>query len=203
MNMQRGILILAGWLMLTGSALAQLNINTPWARVQVGQGTVIVQTPFVNVQVVRPVPAPLVMPPAVGQLPPGYIPPPQTTTPTTPTGPSNPPGYIPPPPGLGLPTDPGLTPPPPPKTQLTSSKKQPVVAAPTLQQFASTFQAVPGRHQVVIQHPMTGQPVEARFRLPNAQLRRIMVYPTEVCYDYGRDQVWLRFKSNGKVYVYD
>jgi hypothetical protein len=79
----------------------------------------------------------------------------------------------------------------------------PAVVVPTLAQFASSFQPQPGLHEVVLQHPATGQPVKVGFTLPSGTLRRVRLFRYRLAFDYGRHDVVLVFQRNGGVRVRD
>jgi hypothetical protein len=48
--------------------------------------------------------------------------------------------------------------------------------APTLDEFARTFQAKAGAYQVTIQNPVTGLATVVRFTLPEGTPRRVLVH---------------------------
>src|SRR5262249_49236923 len=71
----------------------------------------------------------------------------------------------------------------------------------TMQEFAASFQAVPGTHQVNVIHPVTGNPVLVRFTLPAGSPRRVQAGRRDVEFDYGRSAVEIRFEKDGTVKV--
>ncbi len=73
--------------------------------------------------------------------------------------------------------------------------------APTLAEFAAKFQPKPGRYELAIEHPFTGRPVQVSFTLPDGTPRRVKVYRRGVDFDYGRQQVSIRFLRGGDVRV--
>jgi hypothetical protein len=77
------------------------------------------------------------------------------------------------------------------------------VVVPTLAQFAAGFTPQPGRYEVVLLHPATGQPVKVAFTLPPGMPRRVRVFPYRLAFDYGRHDVVLVFQRNGGVRVRD
>jgi hypothetical protein len=68
------------------------------------------------------------------------------------------------------------------------------------QDFAKTFQPQAGAYQVVFVHPRSGQPVTASFVLPPGN-PRVYYVPTSLIFDYGRQEVEIRFQIGGKVRV--
>ena len=73
--------------------------------------------------------------------------------------------------------------------------------APTLDEFAKTFKPQPGKYEVVIQHPVTCDPVKVCFTLPEGCPKKVHVRPREIDFDYGRTDVSIRFIRNGSVRV--
>jgi hypothetical protein len=71
----------------------------------------------------------------------------------------------------------------------------------TLAEFASAFRPVPGTHQVLLVHPRTGRPVPVEFTLPPGVPRKVSVRRHELAFDYGRDEVTIRFGLLGRVRV--
>lgn len=166
---------------LASTAEAQVVVNAPFVRVQVGGG-VYVRAPFVNLFIPRRpivvVPAPVYvapMPQAVEAPPPGAEQPvPQPQPPSTPQQ-------------QPAPTT-AFSPPPPTRTQ------QP----PTLEQFASTFQPKAGSYQVNILSPVTNEPTQVRFTLPEGNPRQIHLRRNEIEFNYGfRHFVRIEFDNEG------
>ncbi len=158
------------------AARADVCVRTPWVTVQVGRGGVFVQAPGVTVSVPRAVP--LVMPPA----------PPPAAVPAPPAPPAAEPEAIPLPPPRPLPAEPA---------------PGPAAIVPTLAQFASSFTPQPGRYEVTLLHPATGQPVKVRFTLPPGTPRAVRVFRYRLAFDYDRRDVVLVFQRNGGVRVRD
>jgi hypothetical protein len=75
------------------------------------------------------------------------------------------------------------------------------VAAPTLAEFASAFRPQGGRHETVLLHPATGQPVKVGFTLPDGVPRKVRVFRYRLAFDYGRQTVALVFRRDGSVNV--
>jgi hypothetical protein len=168
-----------GLLVLTPAARAQVCVQTPWVTVRVGPAGVFVRAPGVTVNV--PCCATPAMPPAaVGPAAP-ELPPPRRV-------PVQPPAT----PAPAPPVEPPATPPP-----------APAVVVPTLAQFASTFTPQPGRYEVVLLHPATGQPVKVAFTLPPGTPRRVRLFRYRLAFDCGRHDVVLVFQRNGGVRVRD
>jgi len=71
----------------------------------------------------------------------------------------------------------------------------------TLDQFSRVFTPVPGRHEVLLVHPKTGQPVAVCFTLPEGKLRHFEVTRNEIEFDFGRTDVEIIFRHNGTVDV--
>jgi hypothetical protein len=74
------------------------------------------------------------------------------------------------------------------------------VKAPTLAEFASAFKPMAGTHQVVILHPVTGEPVNVTFTLPPGE-PKVHVLRRDLIFDYGRQQVEIRCQLRGGVRV--
>lgn len=72
-----------------------------------------------------------------------------------------------------------------------------------LEEFARCFHPCPGHHHVVIVHPVTKQPVEVCFDLPDCKLRDVDVHRRSVEFDYGRHSVEIEFRRDGSVRVRD
>lgn len=77
----------------------------------------------------------------------------------------------------------------------------PVCPVYTLDTFARDFRPVEGRHHIQIIHPVTKCPVEVCFDLPCGRLREFDVNRRSIEFDYGRDEVRIVFRLNGKVDV--
>ena len=72
---------------------------------------------------------------------------------------------------------------------------------PTHAEFARSFQPLPGQYEVVLMHPYSCQPVKICFALPDACLKKTRVEKGELEFDYGKLEVELRFKRDGRVNV--
>jgi hypothetical protein len=146
---------------------------------------IFIQVPFVTVRVGRqrpviPVSAPIYQPPTV----PGNI------------------GEPPPVPGEPPPVPVPDAPLPAPRPLMTQpAPPVPATRAPTLREFASSFQPLPGTYKVVLQHPVTCAPVEVCFTLPPGCPRRVRVRPRELDFVYPGHTVSVRFVHNGTVRV--
>ncbi len=73
--------------------------------------------------------------------------------------------------------------------------------APTLDEFAKSFQPAPGKYEVVIQHPVTCEPVKVCFTLPEGCPKKVRVHAREIDFDYGKTDVSIRFIRDGRVRV--
>jgi hypothetical protein len=67
--------------------------------------------------------------------------------------------------------------------------------------FAANFLPVPGPHQVVLVHPVTGSPIEVRFTLPNGTPRKVQAGRRDLEFDYGSRGVEINFEKDGTVTV--
>jgi len=76
-----------------------------------------------------------------------------------------------------------------------------VVRVPTLDQFAATFKPAPGKYEVMIIHPVTGDPVKVAFTLPEGNLKAVHVRPREIDFEFARSEVSIRFIRTGAVRV--
>jgi hypothetical protein len=75
------------------------------------------------------------------------------------------------------------------------------VRALTLDEFARSFQPLPGRYEVVLVHPLTGCPVNVCFALPPGCPKKVRVHRRQLEFDYGRHDVVIHFERNGDVRV--
>jgi hypothetical protein len=73
--------------------------------------------------------------------------------------------------------------------------------APTLDEFAKTFKPAAGKYEVVIQHPVTCEPVTVCFTLPEGCPKKVKVHPRQIDFDYGKTDVSIRFIRDGRVRV--
>jgi hypothetical protein len=139
---------------------------------------VFIRVPFVTVRVGSP-------PPVVVSPPPVVVSPPAT-----------------PPIIIGQPIDvPPVVAPPPRVIEVQPAKPVVVQRAPTLEEFAKTFQPAPGKYEVTIQHPVTCEPVKVCFTLPEGCPKKVRVHPREIDFDYGKTDVSIRFIRDGRVRV--
>ena len=138
---------------------------------------ILIHVPFVTVRVGRPLPvvpfpAPVYQPPAA-------------------------PGNVGAPPPVPVPD----TPLPAPRPLVTPPPAPAAARVPTVREFASSFQPLPGNYKVVLQHPATCAPVEVCFTLPPGCPRRVRVRPRELDFVYPGHTVAIRFVHNGTVRV--
>ncbi len=82
-------------------------------------------------------------------------------------------------------------------------RPQPVVPpAVTLSEFSRFFTPTPGKHDVWIVHPATGQPVKVCFALPGGRLKEFEVEKRSIRFEFRNGQeVEIEFRSNGTVRV--
>jgi hypothetical protein len=72
----------------------------------------------------------------------------------------------------------------------------------TLGDFSRLFAPTPGKHDVWVVHPVTGQPVKVCFVLPAGKLRDFEVGRRFVRFEFARGQVVeIDFRANGTVRV--
>lgn len=71
---------------------------------------------------------------------------------------------------------------------------------PTLAEFAASFRPLPGNYQVTLIHPRTCCPVTLCFTLPQG-CPRVKVNRDELRFDYGKYEVDIEFKKNGRVKI--
>ena len=107
------------------------------------------------------------------------------------------------PPPDPAPAEPAFVPGAPPPVPLPIPVEAPAIRAPTLNEFAATFKPAPGRFEVVLQHPMTGQPVKVSFTLPPGAPKRVKVHKRELEFEYRGKDVTIRFLRGGEVRVRD
>jgi hypothetical protein len=171
------------WLLVVGLVLgaasraaADVGVNAPFVNVQVGSG-VHVRAPFVNLYIPGG-PRRMVVPPQTvnsTRIVPEVVVPEGVT-----------------PPVVVLPGE-GTTPPVP---QVLPAR------APTLAEFAASFDARAGNYEVWIQHPVTCAPVKVCFALKGCP-RRVVLHKQELVFRYGLcDTVRLEFCGNGTVRVH-
>jgi hypothetical protein len=186
---------LVGW----GSAgHAEVYVRAPFVTVVAGQPAppgapgFTLDLPFVHLTIRRahrlavpaapppvvvPAPGPAPVPVPAAPPPADELPPPRPVVPDAPALPAG---------------APPLPPAPPPPA---------VVKALTLDQFAAAFKPIPGTHRVCLIHPRTGQPVDVEFTLPPGVPRKVRVHRRDLEFDYGRQEVHVRFQPRGGVKV--
>jgi hypothetical protein len=153
----------------TAPARAEIVVRAPFVSVRTGRGetVVCVQVPCIGEIHLRKLSVPAAIEVPAVPVPPP--PPPQELLP-----PAQPVQVAPPPPAVVVPPRP-----------------------PTLAEFAATFQPAPGTYEVVLTHPVTGNPTKVCFTLPAGSLKKIRVHRRELEFDYGRHFVSLRFDRHG------
>ena len=168
------------WAAGAAPASAQVYIRAPFVRVQTGPG-VFVQAPFVTIATPPPVaPVYVVPPPSI------YIPPTPAVAPRIEILPT--PAVAPQP--TPVLQGPASVPPPP----APAAVGQPL----TLNQFAASFKPRAGTFDVTLINPITNQPTNVRFTLPEGRPKRVIVDSDEVEFRYGLFHfVRIEFKANG------
>jgi hypothetical protein len=68
-------------------------------------------------------------------------------------------------------------------------------------EFLAAFKPRAGVHQVTVQHPFTGTPVQLSLVLPEGSPRKIRTNRRVLEFDYGRRVVVVRFFRDGSVQV--
>jgi hypothetical protein len=68
-------------------------------------------------------------------------------------------------------------------------------------EFARSFTPAAGSYEVDLIHPYTGCPVHVCFSLPPGCPKKVRVERGELEFDYGRTEVEIRFKKDGRVQV--
>ena len=179
-NIALSVVTLAGLMLGTETARAEVFIRLPFVRVEVGEPGVFVRAPFVRVWVPQAPPVYQAVPPpgaqVVPQLPPPAMPPA---------------GDLPMP--KALPGQSNVLPPPPQPVPLPG-------AYPTLNEFAKTFQPRAGQYDVTIVNPVTKQPTQVRFSLPEGSPRRVIVNRDEIEFRYSLLKfVRIQFDADGAV----
>lgn len=71
----------------------------------------------------------------------------------------------------------------------------------TIKDFAASFKPAPGYYEVVFLHPHTCRPVKVCFELPDCCLKEINVRRDSLEFDYGKVEVEVEFKRDGRVKV--
>ena len=74
----------------------------------------------------------------------------------------------------------------------------------TVNEFAASFQPLPGRYEVLLIHPKTGCPVKVCFTLKPGCIRKVRATSHKIEFVYaGKCDVVIRFLHGGKVWVRD
>ena len=71
----------------------------------------------------------------------------------------------------------------------------------THREFAASFRPAPGNYEVVLLHPCTHCAVKVCFTLPPGCIRKIDCDRNDIEFDYGKYEVELNFKRDGRVEV--
>jgi len=100
---------------------------------------------------------------------------------------------------VGQPVD--VLPPPRPAVIEVPGPQPAVVRVPTMDEFAASFKPAPGKYEVMIVHPLSGEPVKVAFTLPEGTPKRVTVRLREIDFEYARSEVSIRFIRNGMVRV--
>jgi hypothetical protein len=90
--------------------------------------------------------------------------------------------------------------PPPPDAVVPPKVERPL----TIFEFAKVVKPLPGKHEVLLCHPYTGQPIRVCFTLPPGcpkviLRKKLLCY--EIDFDYGRFEVELNFGCRGRFRV--
>lgn len=182
-----GTLLLAGWLGVASTSDAQVFIRAPFVRVAVGgDGGVQVRAPFVNIRTAGDpfYPGP-VHGPVYGQPPIIVMPPAQNGVQPAPRN-----GFQPPVP-QPLPND---------KPEIKEDIPQPSRPADVLthEAFAKSFKPKAGTYEVTLLNPITKQPTNVRFTLPEGTPKRVHTTRDSIEFVYGlRQFVRIEFDRDG------
>ncbi len=79
------------------------------------------------------------------------------------------------------------------------------VRPPTIHEFARTFRPLPGKYDVVLCHPYTGQPVRVCFTLPPGCVKVVVrkkLFCYEIDFEYRDCEIEINFKRRGRVKVH-
>jgi hypothetical protein len=76
-----------------------------------------------------------------------------------------------------------------------------LVRALTVDEFLAGFQPLPGSYEVILIHPRTQCPVKVCFNLPPGCPKKVRYRCHELEFDYGRREVEIHFKRDGRVSV--
>ena len=171
------VVSLTGLLWGVAPAEAQVFVRAPFVQVETGPG-VYVRAPFFRLWIPNSPPPAYVVPP---NEPPLLMPPAVINRPTIIQVPANPT--------------------PRPQPVVTDPLPVPEVLQgryPTLAEFAQSFQPRGGVHDVTVINPITQQPVQVRFLLPEGTPRRVIVESDEIEFRYNiRQFVRIEFRRNG------
>jgi hypothetical protein len=174
------VALMAVWLGIAAACDAQVFVRAPFVRVGVGDG-VYVRAPFVNLYVPNGPPVYYAPGPRVY-----YMPPPTVL-------------QSPPPAEQTFPPAPQPVPAPKPLIK-DDAPPQPVQQpqTPTLESFAKTFQPKAGSYEVTILNPVTNQPTNVKFFLPEGSPRRVRVTRDSIEFIYGlRQWTLIEFDRDG------
>ena len=70
-----------------------------------------------------------------------------------------------------------------------------------MHEFVRSFRPEAGNYEVVLIHPRTHHPVRVAFTLPYGQPQKVRLEGDEFEYDYGKFEVEVEFKRDGRVTV--
>jgi len=76
----------------------------------------------------------------------------------------------------------------------------PAASIMTPEQFARVFKPLPGKYEVTLIHPGSKRPVAVCFTLPEG-CPRVTAHHRDLIFDYGRQEVHVRFAIGGRVKV--
>jgi hypothetical protein len=157
---------------------------------------IIIQVPFVTIRIGRNGSRHLLIAPCQSSMPVSLPAADPQGTPLAPipiAPPADPVPPVAPPGGTGRPSAPTIP--------VSIPDPRPTVRALTLGEFASSFRPVPGPHEVVLVHPVTGAPVKVAFTLPPGSPRKVRVLRRQLDFVYPRHNVAIRFPRDGSVRV--
>jgi hypothetical protein len=69
----------------------------------------------------------------------------------------------------------------------------------THRELAATFQPAPANYEVMMVHPYTHCPVKVCFSLPPGCIRKVAADRNELRFDYGKWELEVHFKRDGRV----
>jgi hypothetical protein len=85
-------------------------------------------------------------------------------------------------------------------SQLLPPAVLPAASIMTPEQFARVFKPLPGKYEVTLIHPGSKRPVTVCFTLPDG-CPRVTAHHRDLIFDYGRQEVHVRFAIGGRVRV--